>query len=74
MSDRASDSSRPKPKKTLNELGLNLSQADDKTTVEPNSSKLPRTPFVRKDFLEGKNDWRSRSLSLTNFTGTGRNE
>ncbi|MDJ0588791.1 MAG: serine/threonine-protein kinase [Pleurocapsa sp. MO_226.B13] len=54
MSDRASDSSRPKPKETLNELGLNLSQADDKTTVEPNSSKLPRTPFVRKDFLEGK--------------------
>ncbi len=54
MSDRASDSSRPKPKKTLHESGLNLSQADDKTTVEPNSSKLPRTPFVRKDFLEGK--------------------
>ena len=53
MSDNSSDSFRSQPKKTVDESDLNPNQPKE-TVIETNPSLSPRTPFVRKDPLEGK--------------------
>ncbi len=70
MSDNSSDSSDRKPQKTVDESSLNTPQAK-KTVVEPTGSQSPRTPFVRKDSLEGKTIGDNNRYLLQTLLGQG---
>ena len=62
--------SHPQAKKTVDESRLQISQPK-KTVVEPNSSKPSKTPFVRKDPLEGKAIGDNNRYLLQTLLGQG---
>ena len=62
--------SHPQAKKTVDESRLQSSQPK-KTVVEPNPSKPSRTPFVRKDPLEGKTIGDNNRYLLQTLLGQG---
>ena len=70
MSDNFSDSSNLQPKKTVDELQLNSSQAK-KIVVEPAGGQLSRTSFVRKDPLTGKTIGDNNRYRLQTLLGQG---
>ncbi|MDJ0532698.1 MAG: serine/threonine-protein kinase [Xenococcaceae cyanobacterium MO_207.B15] len=68
--DKASNSSRPQPKKTLDELSLNISQ-NKKTLVELDPSTSSRTPFIAKDPKIGKTIGDNNRYLLQSLLGQG---